>query len=131
MLAQLSESLQLFLTGLLVVWPAKPATCHCSGAASHSLALEDSLTFCQETARECRAKVQLSGFWLGFICGLLVSSVLLACFWFLRRCLGRIAPTAAVAERPQPQPQRGLEAAAAVIEIQPATPARLRALGLA
>ena len=129
MLAELSDSIQLALTGLLVVWPSKPAVCTCSGAGQCS-GLQDSLTFCQKAARECRSRVHFSDFWLGFLCGLVVALVALAFDCFLQPLFARSSSPAAAPER-VPQAQRAREPAAAVVEIQPATPARLRALGLA
>ena len=137
--------LQLVLTSVLLLWPAR----HCPDLQCPEAVVTkripdsvvSSLEFAQHAATHCerRSSTSFSGFWFGFCCGLLCCLIFTMIVYILFRCLTRYLvtqPSSTSLTAGNIRQARTLSAlgpstpSASSQDLQPATPAQLRAAGL-
>jgi hypothetical protein len=134
--------LNLVLTSLLLLWPTNCPDLACPASRTIEIipqTIKDSLDFAHAAANDCSKTSKQSfsffGFWLGFVCGVLAMVCLIGLVYLVYRLLVRPRPASlparAIASGDFRLAQQAALPSALPVENRPATPADLRALGLA
>ena len=135
---------QLILTTVLLLLPSRCPDIGCQESKEVEVipdSLKKSLDFAQDAAKNCQqsTSLHLSGFWLGFFLGaslvVLITIISYSCYRFLLRALSpqpAHEPAHAITSGNLRLAQQApLSLPAPAVEVRPATPSDLRALGLA
>ena len=134
--------LQLAISSLLLVWPSRCPSLSCPETVITERipeSLTSSLTFAQDSATECQRRLTgLWGFWFGFLCGLLFAAVLVGFICLMRGLILHVLTTRPSARaftatnilQAHSLPALQYTPASSSRDLQPATPAQLRAAGL-
>ena len=117
------------LTSLLVFWPSNSDSTCASDQAVHRL--EKSFEFAQTAAEDCIKRSSFSLFWVGFVCGFLVCTILATVISLVFRCLTRARRDSLGCQPASPSRALALPETPQVQVVEPANPNTLRLLGLA